>query len=175
MDTIQTILARRSVRRYRPEPLPAQHLRQILEAGRQAPSASNRQPWTFVVVREAEQKRRLAAACRGQMWLADAACIVVGVALPEVSPRWCRVDVAIAMENMVLAARSLGYGACWIGAFEPDEVKAVCGIPVEAEVVACTPLGAPEAWPEPRERKAPGEVFFSERYGQAIAFEEGSG
>lgn len=168
MDTIEATLARRSARKYRPEPIPAEHLRQILEAGRQAPSAGNRQPWAFVVVGEAERKQQLARACNGQMWMADAAYIVVGVGLPQVSPKWHRVDVALAMENMVLAARCLGYGTCYIGAFEPEAVKAVCGIPAEAEVVMCTPLGVPEAWPEARGRKALGEVFFGEQWGQGV-------
>lgn len=169
MDTLQTIDQRRSVRRYRPEPIPPEDLKCILEACRQAPSAANRQPWHFVLVGDPERKRRLAEACRGQMWLADAAYIVVGVGLPAVSERWYRVDVAIAMQNLVLAACSLGYGTCWIGAFEPEEVKAVCELPAEAEVVACTPLGVPDVEPEPRPRKEWDEVFSGERHRQPLA------
>ena len=168
MDTLQAILQRRSVRKYRPEPIPEDQLRQILESGRQSPSAANRQPWHFVVVGDREQKQRVAQACNGQMWMADAAYIIVGVGLPQVSPKWYRVDVAMAMENMVLAARSLGYGTCWIGAFDPEKVKEVCGLPADADVVACTPLGVPEAWPEPRTRKAWNEVFSANRYGQPL-------
>jgi nitroreductase len=173
MDTLQTILERRSVRRFRPEPIPAGHLRSIVEAGRQAPSASNRQPWHFIIVGDPAQKERVAQACNSQMWMADAAYIVVAVGLPQASGKWYRVDVAIAMENMVLAARSLGYGTCWIGAFDPEKLKAVCGIPAEGEVVACTPLGVPEAWPAPRERKARATVFSGERYGQELVLTEG--
>ena len=173
MDTVDTILERRSVRAYRPDPIPAAHLRQILEAGRRAPSAGNRQPWRFVVVGDPEQKERLARACNRQMWLADAAYIVVGTALPQVSPKWYRVDVAIAFQNMVLAARSLGYGTCWVGAFDPEQVKEVCGIPAEAEVVVCTPLGVPQAWPPARERKAWNEVFALGQYGQPLSLGEG--
>ena len=168
MDTLQTISDRRSIRRYRREPIPDQHLKQILEAGRQAPSAANRQPWHFVVIGEPEQKRRVAEACNGQTWMADAAYILVGVGLPQVSAKWYRVDVAIALENMVLAARSLGYGTCWIGAFDPARVKEVCGIPAELEVVACTPLGVPDVAPAARGRKAWDQVFSADRYGQAI-------
>ena len=168
MDALQTILQRRSLRKYRGEAIPAEHLRQILEAGRQAPSAANRQPWHFVIVSDPEQKRRLAQACNGQIWLADAACILVGVGLPSVSEKWYRVDVAIAMENVALAARSLGYGTCWIGAFRPDEVKTLCGLPEGAEVVACMPIGVPEAWPEARERKEWTAVFSRDRYGEPL-------
>lgn len=166
MDTLQTIRERRSVRRYKPEPIPNEDLTKIIEAGRLAPSAANRQPWRFILVTDPEQKAALAQACREQTWMVDAACILVGVGLPEVSAKWYPVDVAIAMQNMVLAAWSLGYGTCWIGAFEPDQVKRVCGIPDEAEVVACTPIGVPDVLPEPRPRKEIAEVFAHDIFDQ---------
>ena len=168
MDTLQTIFERRSIRKYKQQAVPDEHLKQILEAGRQAPSAGNRQPWHFIIVGDPEQKRRVARACNGQIWMAEAACILVAVGLPQVSDKWYRVDAAIALQNMVLAARSLGYGTCWIGAFNPDQVKMVCQIPPETEVVACTPLGVPNVSPQARGRKARNEVFSAERYGQAL-------
>ena len=168
MDTLQTILGRRSIRRYEPEPILDEHLGQILEAGRQAPSAANRQPWHFVVVDEPAQKQRAAEACDGQTWMADAAYILVGVGLPEVSAKWYRFDVAIAMQNMILAAHSLGYGTCWIGAFDPAKVKAACKLPADMEVVALTPLGVPAVAPAARGRKAWGEVFSRNRYGETL-------
>jgi len=168
MDALETILTRHSVRKYRPEPLPAEHLKQILEACRQAPSAANRQPWHFVVVGNPEKKARLAEACRGQLWMADAAYIIVGAGLPAVSEKWYRVDVAIALENLVLAAHALGYGTCWIGAFEPGEVKSVCGLPDDVEVVACTPLGVPDVTPAARPRKDWEQVFSADTYGQPL-------
>ena len=168
MDTLTTILERRSIRKYRTAPIPDEDLRQILEACRQAPSAGNRQPWHFVVVGDPDHKARVAQACRGQLWMADAAYIVVAVGLPAVSERWYRVDVAIAMENLVLAARSLGYGTCWIGALASEELHALCDLPEGSEVVACTPLGVPDVSPEPRGRKAWDEVFSRDRYGKRL-------
>ena len=95
MDTLTTILERRSIRKYRTAPIPDEDLRQILEACRQAPSAGNRQPWHFVVVGDPDHK--VAQACRGQLWMHDA---------PTPSCRGCRrpralvpVDVAIAMRT----------------------------------------------------------------------------
>ncbi len=169
MDTLQAILARRSVRQYRPEEIPPEYLYQILEAGRQAPSAANRQSWHFVVVSDPAQKERVAEACNGQMWMAQASHIIVAVGLPQVSAKWYKVDVAIALENMVVAARSLGYGTCWVGAFDQQKVKAVCGIPAEAEVVACTPLGVPAGeWPAARARKGWDEVFSADLWGRKL-------
>jgi len=168
VDTLQTIFERRSIRKYKPDPIPAEDLKQILEAGRQAPSAANRQPWHFVVVSDPEQKRRVAQACNGQMWMADAAYILVAAGLPQVSNKWYKVDVTIAVENMVLAARSLGYGTCWIGAFDPEKVKTACRLPDETEVVVCSPLGVPDVSPPARDRKAWDEVFSADRYGQPL-------
>jgi nitroreductase len=168
MDTIQTILERRSIRTYKQEPIPQEHLQQILEAGRQAPSAANRQPWHFVVVGDPEQKRRVAEACNNQMWMASAAYILVAIGLPEVSTKWYKVDVAIALENMVLAAKGLGYGTCWIGAFAPDDVAKIIDLPDQAEIVACTPLGVPDIETPPRQRKDWSEVFSLNRYGTSL-------
>jgi nitroreductase len=168
VDTLQAIFERRSIRQYKQQAIPDEHLTQILEAGRQAPSAANRQPWHFILVGEPAQKQRVAQACNGQTWMADAAYILVALGLPQVSQRWYRVDVAIALENMVLAARSLGYGTCWIGAFDPAKLREACQFPAEMDVVACTPLGVPDAAPEARARKPREQVFSADRYGQAL-------
>lgn len=168
METLQTIMERRSIRKYKPEPIPPDALKAILEAARQAPTAANRQPVHFVIVGDAEQKRRVAAACNNQMWMADAAYIVVAAGMPTVSSKWYRVDVAISLQNLVLAACSLGYGTCWIGAFDPHKVREVCGLPDEMEVVACTPLGVPDVAPPARPRKAWGELFSADRYGEPL-------
>ena len=166
MDTMQVILSRRSIRRYKNQTIPAADLKQIMEATHQAPSAANRQPWHFVVVTDAEQKARVAQACNGQMWMADAGAIVVALGVPKVSEKWYRVDVAIALENLVLAAWSLGYGTCWIGAFDPVKVKQVCQIPADLDVVACSPLGVPDVSPDARDRKPWDEVFSINSYGE---------
>mgnify|MGYP005857847447 FL=1 len=168
METLQTIMERRSIRQYQPEPIPAEALKAILEAARQAPTAANRQPVHFVIVGDAEQKRRVAAACNNQMWMADAAYIVVAAGLPTVSAKWYKVDVAISLQNLVLAAYSLGYGTCWIGAFDPEKVREVCGLSEEMEVVACTPLGVPNASPVARQRKEWAHLFSANRYGEPL-------
>ena len=168
MDTMEAIMERRSIRQYKADPIPRDDLLQILEAGRQAPSAANRQPWHFIVVEDPAQRRRVAAVCGNQTWMAEAPCILIAVGRPDVNAKWYRVDVAIALQTMVLAARSLGYGTCWIGAFEPDELKEVCGVPENLDIVACTPLGVPAVVPAPRNRKPWAELFSFDSYGKAM-------
>ncbi len=164
MDTLQTILSRRSVRKYKPEPVPAEDLERILEAGRQAPSAGNRQPWHFIVVTDRDQRRAVAEACNGQMWMADAGAIICACGVPALSERWYRVDPAIAVQNMVLAAWALGYGTCWIGAFSEEAVRRVLGIPPDLSVLALTPVGVPDESPDARPRQDTADVFSRERY-----------
>lgn len=169
MAVMEVIRKRRSIRKYKPSEIPREHLIEILETGRLAPSAGNRQPWKFIVVRGSEQKRRLAEAARGQMFIADAAAVIVALAEPETSPRWCDKDVMIAMENMVLAAAELGYGSCYIGAFEEEEVKRLLRIPGGLRVVILLPIGVPDESPPQRPRKGLDEVFFGEEYGKPLA------
>jgi len=167
-DTIETILKRRSVRKYQPKPITDDHLHTILEAGRQAPSAANRQPWHFVVVREAEERKKVAEACSGQSWLAEAAVIIAGIGKPGVNEKWHPVDVAIAMENMILAATSLGYGTCWIGAFDQAQVKEALGVPEDMTVVALTPVGVPADSPNARPRMPMSEFASLGKYGKPM-------
>jgi nitroreductase len=168
MDIIDVIMKRRSNRKYERKPIPDEHLRTILEAGRQAPSAANRQPWHFVVVRGDEERQKLAQACSGQTWLADAAVIIAGIGKPKVSEKWYPVDVAIALENMVLAATALGYGTCWIGAFDQDQVKEVLSVPEDMAVVALAPIGVPADQPDARPRQPLAEFASLDRFGKPM-------
>lgn len=167
-DTITTIMERRSIRKYEPKPVPDEDLRKILEAGRQAPSAANRQPWHFIVVRDEKQKQAVAEACSGQSWMADAGVIIAGIGKPKVNEKWYPVDVAIAMQNMILAATALGYGTCWIGAFNEQEVARVLGVPEDCKVVALTPVGVPADRPEARPRQPLSEFASLDRWGNKL-------
>jgi nitroreductase len=166
MDVFEAIRIRRSIRKFRPKPIPDEKLEMILEAGRLAPSAGNRQPWRFVVVKDPERKRTLAKAADNQTFIADAGVIIVALGDPEASPRWFRQDPMIAVEHMVLAATALGYGTCWIGAFNEKEVKRLLRIPEELKVIALLPIGFPDETPAPRERKPLKEIVFLEKYGE---------
>jgi nitroreductase len=171
LDTLETIARRRSIRAYKPGRIPDEDVRQILEAARLAPSAANRQPVHFVLVRDPDRKRRLGEACAAQHWIADADFVVACVGLPSQSQKWYQVDCAIAMQQLVLSAAALGYGTCWVGAFSEASVKQVLGIPDDARVVAVTPLGIPGEQPEARGRKSSREVFSSERFGSPLPSE----
>jgi len=162
------VVKRRSIRRYRKEPIPNEHLKMILDAARLAPSAGNRQPWHFVVVTDEKLKRKLVDACMGQSFIADAYCVVVGLGDREISPKWCVVDTTIAMEHMVLVATDLGYGTCWIGAFDEGKVRELLKIPDRYVVVALLTIGVPDESPPPRPRKSLREITSRDVYGRPL-------
>jgi len=168
MEVFEAIEKRRSIRKYKPSGISNEYLKKILEAARLAPSAGNRQPWRFVVVRNSERKKLLAEAAQNQMFLADAWVIIVALADAEASPKWFKQDVMIAMEHMVLASTSLGYGTCWIGAFEEEQVKQLLEVPERIAVVALLPIGVPDEKPQPKPKKDFGEIFFDEKYGKPL-------
>jgi nitroreductase len=163
MDVFEAIRARKSIRKFRLKSIPDEKLEMILEAGRLAPSAGNRQPWRFVVVKDPERKRILAKAADNQMFIGDASVIIAALGDPQASPRWFRQDIMIAVEHMVLAATALGYGTCWIGAFNEEEVKRLLRVPKELKVIALLPIGFPDETPAPRERKPLKEIVFLEK------------
>jgi nitroreductase len=164
MDVFEAIRTRRSIRKYRPELVPEEKLEMILEAARLAPSAGNRQPWRFVVVQNVDRKKALAEVANNQAFLKDAAAIIVAVGDPEASARWYEKDTMIALEHMVLAATALGYGTCWIGAFDEDAAKRLLRIPARMKVVAILPIGASSEKPAPKPRKELSEIFFKEEW-----------
>ena len=165
MRCIDKILSRRSIRKYKKEPIPEGVKYKILEAGRQAPSASNKQPWHFVVVTDPILKGELSKG-RWNGFIKDSDFTVVGVSLPfdQTSTKWGVVDVTIAMQNMVLAAEVQGVGSCWIGDFKEDEVKSLLGIPPEAKVVALLPFGLPDEKPGPKPKKELREIVHYDKW-----------
>ena len=112
MSTYETILNRRSIRAYRKGELTKEQLFKILNAARWAPSARNLQPWHFVVVLDEDLKRKMVPICRNEKFIGEAACLIVGLADLEASPKWSVVDVTIALEQIGLVAHELRLGTC---------------------------------------------------------------
>jgi len=168
MDAIRT---RRSVRKYRPTPVAESTLKEVLNAARLAPSADNAQPWKIVVVRDEQVKLKLAAACNGQKFIAQAPLVLVACGLPDEAFQTVGgymsshvIDVSIAVDHLTLAAHALGLGTCWIAWFKEDKVREILGVPEDVRVIALTPLGYPDETPEKTPRKNLEELVVYERY-----------
>jgi nitroreductase len=143
MEVSEAIQARKSVRSYDTKPVPEEVIQRLLETARVAPSASNRQPWHFVVVTDAEKRKGLTAGPYAK-FLKESPVVIVGCGDVKTSPDWYAVDVAIALQQLVLAATAEGLGTCWIGSFYEDQVKALLKIPENFSVVAMMALGYPK-------------------------------
>jgi nitroreductase len=163
MSFLSLVRKRRSVRAYKPDPVPEEMLEQVLEAGRLAPSACNFQPWRFIVLQGESEVRRLSKSYGREWFLCAPAVIVVCI---DRTVSWKRadgreygdVDAAIAMDHMILAATECGLGTCWIGAFRDDEARKALSLPDTIDPVVMTPLGYPAVEPEPKPRKDKGQI-----------------
>jgi nitroreductase len=168
MDLMQTIRARRSIRKFRDRPVEDANILAVLEAGRLAPSAKNMQDWRFIVVRDKTARSKLAIAALGQQFVAEAPVVIAACGTSDLvmtcgQPAYA-IDVAIALDHITLRAASLGLGTCWIGAFYEDQAKAILGVPEGVRVVALLPLGYPAEEPFPRPRKPLDEIVSWERW-----------
>ena len=171
LEFLEVVRNRSSTRKYKPTPISADVLQKILNAGRLAPSANNAQPWKFVVVRDEELKVKLSQACNTKKWIAEAPIIVVGCGFPDEADPYLggymnsySVDVAIALEHLVLAATNEGLGACWVGRFQDEKVKNLLESPRDVRVVALIPLGYPNEEPEQSGRKNISEIVCYDKF-----------
>ena len=163
MEFSELIRKRYSVRAYKPDLVEEEKLQQVLEAARLAPTAANRQPFQLIVIstadREAELKRIYPEA-----WLVEAPLVICACGARDRG--WTRsdglsyvdVDVAIAMDHLILAATDLGLGTCWIAAFDPAAAREVLDLPDGVEPLIFTPLGYPADSLRPKVRKPLSEL-----------------
>lgn len=169
VDVMEAVRTRCSIREYQDRSVPEDKLLKVLEAARLAPSASNRQRCKFIVVRDAERRRRLSAAAGGQKHLAGAPVVIAIVSTFHEYHMRCgvpayAVDVGIAGDHITLAAIEQGLGTCWIGAFSQEEARAALEVPAEHKVAALMPLGFPAAPGRPKTRKPLDEVVCYETF-----------
>ncbi|MGD2144537.1 MAG: nitroreductase family protein, partial [Anaerolineae bacterium] len=146
-DLIQTILARRSIRKYTPEPVSQEDIRTLLRAAMAAPSASNCKPWQFIVVTERETLDALAEAhLHGKMLFEAPLGIPLRGDLTEMERYWVQ-DCSAAKENLLLEAAALGLGAVWLGVYPREQdvaaVRRILAIPKCVTPLSVVSIGHP--------------------------------
>lgn len=170
MEILPVIRQRYSCRRYKEQPVEPEKIERLVEAARLAPSASNRQEWRFVIVTDPVKRQALMQAARNQAFVGQAPVIVAACAETNEHVMTCGekcypIDVAIALDHLSLQAAAEGLGTCWIGAFEPDKVKALLRIPADIKVVDLMTVGYPEDGPPTeKRRKSAEEIHCFEKW-----------
>jgi nitroreductase len=158
---IDWIKARRSIRKYGPEPVSNEQIRTMLEAAMAAPSASNIKPWEFVVVRDAPLRQELAQVHPWSGMAADAPVVFVICGRPSDSDHWVE-DCSAATQNLLLAATALGLGGVWVGVYprnqREDHVLKVLRLPKTWRPLCLVPVGHPAETKAPRTQYDPQRV-----------------
>jgi len=146
MDAWDAICARRNVREYKQQPIPADDLNRIAEAGWRAPSAKNRQPWDFVIVTERAQLQQLSTVWQGAGHIAGAAAAIAFVVPEPPDERRLVVDqydVGQATMSMMIAATDLGIGTGHSSVGEQEKARAILGVPDDHQVAFLLGVGYP--------------------------------
>ena len=184
MEVLEAIKTRRSVRKYKATPIDDKTLQLVLEAACWAPSWANTQCWRFIVVRDSNIKAELAQALRGKVSdalnpatdaIRNAPVVIVACAELGKSGHfegkpatdkgdWYMFDVALAMQNLALAAHSLGLGTVYVGNFDAKKVASILEVPPGFCVVAITPLGYPDQEPKTRPRREFSQTVFHDKF-----------
>jgi len=165
MNCVERVLTRRSIRKYKNKSIADIVLQNILEAGRLAPTATNSQPWHFVIARD--QKAKEAFSFGGfNKFTRDAAFIVLGLYKPSevIIEKLSLMDVTIALQNMVVAAWVQGVGSCWMGAFDEPRLKDTLNLPADSRIVGAVAFGIPDENPVQPFKKPLNEIVHFDKW-----------
>ena len=166
---LEAIKKRQGVRNYQDKEITEGVLQQILEAGRLAPSASNKQCWKFIVVKDEDLRKKMVPACKSQKFVGKAPVVIAGYATNTGDVMACgehsySIDLAIALDHMSLEAASLGLGTCWLGAFYQEQVKEILNVPEDVRIVSLLTLGYPKELGPKTGRKPLSEIVCYDKY-----------
>lgn len=168
-DILDIIQTRRSIKKYNSQNVSEQHLKKILEAARWSPSARNKQVWKFIIVKDKNIKKEIGDTAKYYFYrlsyVSNAPIIIVVCADIEKS-KWAIIDCAMASQNILLEAHSLGLGTCFIGAFNEAKIKNVLSIPERMKIVGLITLGYPDEISETPPRLEIDEFVFYDVYEQ---------
>ena len=154
---------RKSIRKFTGEPIKEDEIKLIMEAAQIAPSASNKQPYKFIVIKNDEFKKVLRKKAAAQRFIEKSAVIFVALGNKE-EDYFYKVDIGIAVQYMALQAAELGLGSCWIGLIKRDEVRELLKVPNDWEIVALLVVGVPDQEPITRPRKSLDELFVNDSF-----------
>lgn len=159
MEFTEVIEKRRSIRKYKTDPIPDEILQKLYKALQTAPSGINDQEYKFIFIEDADKRYEIVSKGSPQKFLYDAPVLVIGTCKKDRS-----VDVIIAIDHMILEAVNQGLGTCWIGWFKEDVVKSILSIPNDVEVPIMVSLGWYYDDPKSPGRKTIEQLISKDRY-----------
>ena len=165
-DILNLLKSRRSIRKYRNQPVEEEKIQKCLEAARWAPSASNKQPWEFIIVKDEQTRKKLSDIHPYAKFVAESPVVLVPLTNPEVHPKYHMSDTALATLQYMIEAHSLGLGTCWAGVIDSSiepEIKKLLEIPQHLKVLALVATGYAEEQPS-KTRKPIEDLAHYERY-----------
>lgn len=167
MDVFEAVRTLLAIREYQDKPVPEASIRRILEAGRLTGSATNGQPWHFIVVQNPDTLRRLGSSLQSGPYVAQAPLAIV-IAID--STRFAVSDASRAIQSMMLTAWMEGLGSNWVGFGGLESIKPLLGIPAGVDVFAVIPIGYPKGkvGQGKKQRKPLSEVAYREQWGQSF-------
>ncbi len=174
---LSLLRGRRSIRHYRPDPVPDDMVDRLLEAGRWAPSANNLQPWVFIVIRDEKIRAQVAqyaayyTAPQAQVSQAPLLIVLCGVIRDRIYREFLNGDVGMAGLQMMLQAKTMGLGTCWIGGLDRKAIAGILRVPDYLEIVSLLTVGFPAEDPGPRPRKPLDEIAHYELFGGQLGHE----
>lgn len=165
MDCVEEILNRRSIRKFKNEPVAEEVINTILESGRLAPTATNQQPWHFVVARNQQEKEAFIFSGFNR-FVTHADFIVLGLYKKSevVIEKLSLMDVTIALQNMVITAKVQGVGSCWMGAFDEDKLRDTLNLPDDCITVGAICFGIPNEQPKQPPKKPMNEIVHFNKW-----------
>ena len=153
-EFLQFLKARRSIREFKDEEIPMEQIDMILEAGRWAPSASNLQPWEFIIIKDNEIFAKISKLAFYGKFIKEVPLAIAIVGKIRTSSKWYIVDTSLVSMNMMLMAHALGIGTCWIGALKREKVKKLLGLGENDYILTVLPFGYYRGdLPDPTPRK----------------------
>ena len=158
-EFLKFVKERRSIRLFQKKEIPEKEIEMILEAGRWTPSASNRQPWEFIVIKNKGVLEKVSKFAHYGQFIKDAPMAIAIVAKIKINPNWYKIDTSLVSMNMTLMAWALRIGTCWLGDMNREKIKIILGVGENDYLLTVLPFGYIKGGiPEPMPRKPLNEI-----------------
>jgi nitroreductase len=172
MDALNFINSRRSIRKYKDKKISSGIVRKLINAGMNAPSAYNSQPWIFIIIKSLKTKQSIIDAKGGSQFIAKAPLLIACCYNETKTPdKHHNIEnVSLAAENILLAAHALGLGACYVGAFDPEHptveksINKALKLPKNVHIISLISIGYPDEIPKFKKMRKISEVIKNEHY-----------